>query len=176
MVRLASLLAALALVASAFLVAPTASASGGQSDLAALRAATARFHDIRAAEAAGYSVQVYDLAGITCIADPNGGGTMGIHFLDPALLGTVDPTKPQLVIYVPRQDGSLQLVAVEFLVIAADWDATHASPPELFGQPYHLTTAPNRYGLPDFYELHAWIWQPNPSGMFYEWNPRLSCP
>ena len=147
----------------------------GESGLAALRSATAPFHSIAAARAAGYTVQVYDLAGITCIADPNGSGAMGIHFLDPAVLGTVDPTKPQLVIYVPRKDGSLKLVAVEFLVIAADWDATHASPPELFGQSYRLTTAPNRYGLPAFYELHVWAWQPNPLGMFNEWNPRVTC-
>jgi hypothetical protein len=160
-----------ALVASV-MVTPVAA---GESGIAALRNATAPFHSLAAAKAAGYTVQVYDLAGITCIADPIGTGTMGIHFLNPATLGTVDPTKPQLVIYVPRKDGSLKLVAVEFLVIAADWDATHSSPPELFGESYHRTNAPNRYGLPDFYELHVWAWQPNPSGMFYEWNPRVSC-
>jgi hypothetical protein len=161
-----------ATLAAGVLAAPVAARESG---LAALRNATAPFHSLAAARAAGYVVQVYDQAGITCIADPNGSGTMGIHFLDPDLLGTVDPTKPQLVIYVPRPDGSLKLVAVEFLVIAADWDATHSSPPELFGQPYRLTTAPNRYGLPDFYELHVWAWQPNPLGMFNEWNPRVSC-
>ncbi len=159
-------------LAASVIAAPVAASESG---LAALRDATAPFHSVAAARAAGYSVQVYDLAGITCIADPNGSGTMGIHFLNPALLGTVDPTKPQLVIYVPRNDGSLQLVAVEFLAIAADWDATHASPPALFGQQFRLTTAPNRYGLPDFYELHVWAWQPNPLGMFNEWNPRVSC-
>jgi hypothetical protein len=150
-------------------------ASANESGIATLRQATAPFHSLAAAQSAGYTMQVYDLAGITCIADPAGSGTMGIHFLNPDLLGTVDPTHPQLVIYVPRKDGSLKLVAVEFLVIAADWDATHSSPPELFGQRYRLTTAPNRYGLPDFYELHVWAWQPNPLGMFNEWNPRVSC-
>lgn len=161
-----------ALLAVSVIATPVAASESG---LAALRDATAPFHDIATAEAAGYSVQVYDLAGITCIADPNGSGTMGIHFLNPALLGTVDPAKPQLVIYVPRPDGSLKLVAVEFLAIAADWDATHASPPELFGQQFRLTTSPNRYGLPDFYELHVWVWHPNPLGMFNEWNPSVSC-
>ena len=161
-----------AALAAGVLASPVAA---GQSRLSVLRHATAPLHDIAAANAAGYTVQVYDLAGITCIADPNGTGTMGIHFLNPDLLGTVDPTKPQLLIYVPRKDGSLQLVGVEFLVIAADWDATHSSPPELFGESYRLTPAPNRYGLPAFYELHVWAWQPNPLGMFNEWNPRVSC-
>ncbi len=167
----------LPILVGAVLAAVTVAAqvAAGESGIAALREATAPFHDLAAAEAAGYSVQVYDLAGITCIADPNGTGTMGIHFLNPALLGTLDPTRPQLVIYAPREDGSLQLVAVECLAIAADWDSTHSSPPELFGQQLRLTTAPNRYGLPDFYELHVWAWQPNPLGMFNEWNPRVSC-
>jgi hypothetical protein len=34
---------------------------------------------------------------------------------------------------------------------------------------------PNRYGLPPFYSLHAWIWKPNPSGILTPWNPRVSC-
>jgi hypothetical protein len=45
----------------------------------------------------------------------------------------------------------------------------------LFGQTFHLVGSPNRYGIPAFYELHVWAWKYNPSGMFYEWNPRVSC-
>ena len=26
------------------------------------------------------------------------------------------------------------------------------------------------------YILHAWIWKPNPAGMFENWNPDVSCP
>ena len=26
------------------------------------------------------------------------------------------------------------------------------------------------------WDLHAWVWQPNPSGMFAEWNPKVQCP
>lgn len=150
-------------------------AAADQSGLAVLRNATAAFHSIDAAQAAGYTVQVYDLAGITCITDPGGAGTMGIHFLNPDLLGTVDPSEPQLLIYVPRNDGTLKLVGVEFLMLADGWDATHSGPPSLFGQDYTKVLSPNRYGLPDFYELHVWVWHPNPNGMFDEWNPTLSC-
>lgn len=150
--------------------------AANESGLAGLRNATAPFHSFATAQAAGYTVEVADLAGITCITDPGGAGVMGIHYLNPSLLDdSINATTPELVIYVPRPDGSLKLVAVEYLVLAADWNATHSSPPELFGHTFTLTPAGNRYGLPDFYELHAWIWQPNPSGMFYEWNPRLSC-
>jgi hypothetical protein len=41
---------------------------------------------------------------------------------------------------------------------------------------FELIPAGNRYGLPDFYELHAWIWRSNPLGMFTDWNPRMHCP
>lgn len=169
---LAALLAG-ALAASA--LAPVAAAAD-QSAVAALRDATAAFHSLAAAKAAGYTVEVADLAGITCIADPNGAGTMGIHYLKPSLLDdTVNATTPELVIYAPSGDGQLRLVAVEYLVLQAAWDAVNASPPALFGEEFHLTPAGNRYGLPAFYELHVWAWHPNPSGMFYEWNPTISC-
>lgn len=166
---------AAALATTLFVTAVTASQPG----LSALRNATARFHQIDAAAAAGYSVEVIDLAGIACIADPGGAGTMGIHFLNPALLDdSVSATAPELLIYEPRSDGTLKLIAVEYLVLKSAWEAANgagAAPPELFNEDFHLTPAGNRYGLPDFYELHAWVWKPNPSGMFFEWNPQVSC-
>jgi hypothetical protein len=55
------------------------------------------------------------------------------------------------------------------------WDATHSSPPALFGQEFMVTPSPNRFGIPAFYALHAWIWKENPSGLFSPWNPRVSC-
>ena len=36
-------------------------------------------------------------------------------------------------------------------------------------------TSPNRFGLPDFWALHAWIWKFNPSGTFAMWNPDVNC-
>ena len=160
---------ATAAIALAAAVAPASvAASDGQSGLAALRAATAAFHDVHAAEAAGYA------SFYVCTAEP-GQGAMGQHFVNGSLLGTLDPTKPQALVYEPTANG-YKLVAVEFVVIAAGWDETHGAPPALFGQTFGRVDAPNRYGLPDFYELHVWAWKPNPSGMFYEWNPRVSCP
>ena len=56
------------------------------------------------------------------------------------------------------------------------YDALHDSPPVLFGD-HRLTRveAGNRYGLPDFYQLHAWIWSPNPRGLFDDWSSKVSC-
>ena len=35
--------------------------------------------------------------------------------------------------------------------------------------------APNRYGLPAFYELHVWAWENNPKGSFADWNTHVTC-
>ena len=50
-----------------------------------------------------------------------------------------------------------------------------ASPRSLFGEQFHLVRSPNRYSVPAFYELHTWVWQHNPYGMFEDWNPRVRC-
>ena len=45
-------------------------------------------------------------------------------------------------------------------------------PPMLFGHEFNFTDAPNRYGLPPFYSLHAWIWKDNPAGTFADVEPQ----
>ena len=154
-------------------------AAGGRGPMDGAAPATARFHDLEAAVAAGYSVRVADVNGVTCIAQ-TGAGAMGVHMLNPTLLDTTsdpalpDPDNPQLLVYEPRGDG-MKLVALEYLVFKDAWDAHHSGPPTLFGQDFPTTTAPNRFGLPAFYALHAWIWKDNPAGMFMPWNPRVTC-
>ncbi len=158
----AAALAATSLGAGTALAAP-----GGQSAFAATRAATAAFHDLATAEAAGYAL----FPG--CFAHSEGG--MGIHYVDFSSVadGTVDPLKPEALVYEPLADGTMKLVAVEWVVIADSW--TGAQPPAVFGHPLDFVDQPNEFGLPPFYELHAWLWQPNPLGMFNEWNPKVSC-
>jgi hypothetical protein len=178
------LLTGLAILTLTVFVLPVAAKSDGQSELAGARNATASFHDLDAAKAAGYTVRVADLQGITCIDNP-GVGAMGVHYLNPTLVpelfdptaaATVDALTPELVVYQPGSDGSLRLVALEYLALKANWDAHNAAPPSLFGQPFNETGAGNRYGLPAFYSLHAWIWDPNPTDLFFPWNSRVTCP
>jgi hypothetical protein len=138
------------------------------------RKATGDFRDIEAAKAAGYTVRVADLAGIECIQSAE--GTMGIHMLNPDLLfdgGKIEETKPELLVYEPGYKGRMKLVALEYLVFKDAW--TGSSPPELFGKEFDLTPAGNRYGLPDFYALHAWIFRDNPSGDLAPYNPKVDC-
>jgi hypothetical protein len=157
-------------------------AGGGQSALSSARDATAGFHSLDSANAAGYSVRVADLAGITCI--DSAAGAMGVHYLNPALapelfgsvVPTIDAETPELLVYEPGPNGQLNLVALEYLTLKASWDASHASPPSLFGRTFDSTPAGNRYGLPAFYSLHAWIWNHNPTSIFAPYNPKVTCP
>ena len=74
--------------------------------------------------------------------------------------------------------GHRRLVALEYLVLRKDWRKVHgadAPRPRLFGQSFDLTVRGNRYGLPAFYSLHAWIWKHNPAGTFAMWNPDVHC-
>jgi hypothetical protein len=140
------------------------------------KSATARFHDLDKAEAAGYA-KFPDAAGIECIASP-GVGAMGVHYVNGGLVGdaVLEPTRPEALVYQPKPDGGLRLVALEYIVFKHVWEeAGHRSPPSMFGRQFDFTDSPNRYGIPPFYALHAWIWKPNPSGILEPWNPRVDC-
>ena len=169
MKRIITLLAVVVPVLAAAGIAVAAGAFDGA------KSATARFHDVEQAKAAGYTVTVADLAGITCIEDPQGTGTMGVHLLNPDLLfdgGRVDADEPEILVYEPRNDGSLKLVALEYLVFKSEYGAGR---PSLFGQQFDEIRAANRYGIPESWALHAWLWKPNPSGMLKPYNPRVDC-
>lgn len=163
---IALLLSAGLLTLSASAVAgPAAAAGPGGSQLAQIRAATARFHDVDAAIAAGYAPTD------ECVESPMGG--MGYHYvnfgavLDPAL----DVTKPEVLLFAPSADG-LRLVGVEWLVFDADQQMGTVDHHALLGQTFH---GPMTHGLPVHYDLHAWIWQPNANGVFEDWNPAVHC-
>ena len=134
-----------------------------------VRIGTGDYRDLTAALSAGYGSTG------SCVSGPQE-GAMGIHFANPALIedAALDPQNPELLIYEQRGDR-LRLVGVEFLVTADAWHATNSAPPVLLGQHFQFVGAPNRYGLPDFYELHVWAWRDNPHGMFVDWNPAVSC-
>lgn len=149
-------------------------AAADGSDLARARSATARYHRHQLAVDGGFAEELADLQGRTCIEDPGGTGAMGTHWvnLGEVLDGEIDATEPEMLLYDMSQPEP-RLLGVEYVVFVADWEGSE--PPELFGHQFRLVEEGNWYGLPDFYELHAWIWYDNPSGMFEDWNPRVSC-
>jgi hypothetical protein len=165
-------------------------------DLAALRAASERFNDVKVALAEGY---IEDPSGMCVIATEAGltaeDGAMGIHYLRPDLLGLaqapgrvngtgthMDFSKPAILMYEPQADGSLKLLGVENLVWAAAWkQAGNAEPPTFNGTPYNYmednpaTPLDEAHGFEPHYDLHAWIYRDNPKGLFSSWNPAVSC-
>lgn len=146
-------------------------AAGGQADVAAVRQATVKYHDVNAALADGY-VLFYE-----CTEQP-GVGTMGQHFVKlPLVLEPgIDPLRPEVLVYAPKRNGDWKFVAVEYVTLAPLWEEAFGSAtPRVLGRDMEFREEGNRYGLPDFYELHAWIWQGNPRGLFDDWNPNITC-
>lgn len=134
-----------------------------------LRQGLGDFQDLEAAKEAGYGL----FHG--CMSSPQS-GAMGVHFVNGDLVGDgeVDALHPEALLYQPK-DGKMQLVGVEYVVIAEAWDAKHEEPPMVMGQMFNYTSAPNRLRLPAFYSLHVWAWQSNPSGMFADFNTKVTC-
>ncbi len=171
---IASALAAVALTAGL-----VGSAGAGQSDLQAAKAATARFHDLTVAGAAGFGQPPAPAPLAFCIADNSGNdaGAMGFHFINGGRLDKVlDPTLPEVLVYAPDKHGKLKLAALEYVIFQADWYAVHAqgTMPMLFGQEF-MPNSGSRFEIPPFFALHVWLFKDNPSGEFMPYNPTVSC-
>ena len=171
--------------------------ASSEPDLATVRAATARFQDVRVALAEGY---VRD-PGNMCVTSkmmggPASAGAMGIHYFRADLLGISAPPnprvngngthtdflKPSVLVYEPQADGSLRLVAVENLVFRWAWaEAGHKEPPSFHGVRYEMmaddprTKVDEAHMFEPHYDLHVWLFRANPNGRFAPFNPKVSC-
>jgi hypothetical protein len=163
---------------AAVLVVVGAALASSTSDVPAAKQATASFRKLAAAKRAGYTVELKTTpanGAVSCISDPAAGG-MGVHMVNPKLLdATVGVKTPEALVYEPQGNGSLKLVAVEYVVDKKAWHgAGNTKAPRLFGRQFALITK-NPFGLKPFYALHAWIWRKNPSGLLAPYNPDVSC-
>jgi len=132
-------------------------------DVETLRSATAKYHDLKAAEAAGYPSKMP-----ACVADSTMGG-MGHHFIDPALFDDkLEIERPEMLIYAPAGEGKVELVAVEYVVPFRVLPATEKAP-RLFGQEL------KPYEQFKYWALHVWAWRRNSAGLFADWNPAVKC-
>lgn len=128
-----------------------------------VRSATQAFHDIQIAMDAGWAV---DLSG--CVEHPVEGG-MGHHFARPDFIdGRVNHLEPQILLYEPTEEGGLEFIGVEY-IIPFDILPSTAQPPKLFGEHFHQNP------MLEIWALHVWTEKENPKGMFYDWNPNVSC-
>ena len=134
--------------------------------------ATKQFRDLDAALDAGY------VPAGECAAHPELGG-MGYHYLHPGLAAdtVVDPTMPEILVYVPGGKG-LKLAAVEWFVADADQDlGTVDDRPTLFDRlPFDGPMRGHDPGMPVHYDLHVWLYDHNPAGQLAPFNPTVSCP
>ncbi|MEU0245943.1 hypothetical protein ABZ192_16685 [Streptomyces sp. NPDC006235] len=110
-----------------------------------------------------------------CTALP-GEGAMGYHYVKQRLINSTNPTEPAGLVHHKGKHGKLRLGAVEWSVRDADQNVeTDDDRPVMFGD-RHFDGPEEIPGLGVVYTLHAWIFKDNPRGVFYPWNPRLTCP
>jgi hypothetical protein len=147
-------------------------------DLAKVRQVTAKYHDVNAALTDGF-IRTPEAE---CVLDPQLGG-MGIHFINPARL--MDPAvnilEPEILLYVESGNG-LKLLGVEYwFSIGApgselkDVPQPYPPSPIIFGRPLDGPMEKHEPDQPPHYDLHVWLWQANPSGIFAPFNPNVSC-
>ena len=165
-----------AAVAATAVLAPTTPAlATGITDgtLAQARAATARFHNVERAVAAGY-----------VRASPCEPG-QGYHYVNYALAGNpaLDVSTPEVLLYEPGSNGKLRLVGVEYVRFYKTFAAPATPPyvrdpngPSMFGVDFHGPMKGHADDMPDHHELHVWVWRHSPEGMFEAHNSRITCP
>ena len=123
-----------------------------------VRQATEPYRDIAAAAEDGYTVQATDYV-----------SGMGIHYLNPDLLDDrFEAERPEILMYVPRPDGGMELVGVEYAT-PVDLEAP-APAPEGFSGDMDAWAINEQFSL---WTLHAWVWLDNPDGVFAPYNPEV---
>ncbi|HEX9894598.1 MAG TPA: hypothetical protein VGA78_11780 [Gemmatimonadales bacterium] len=174
-VRLAGLAALLVVTA----LPATAQQPAVPPELAAVRTQLDKYRDPIVAVHDGY------LSSVGCIEYPKGAtegsmkypaGGMGVHFLNFQYVGpTLDPSKPQVLIYEPVGD-SLRLVAAEWFMPA---ELAGSSRPTVFGKALEGPMEGHQPLMPPgfhHYDLHVWLWKENSEGVFSPTNPAIRCP
>jgi hypothetical protein len=129
-------------------------------------------NDIRATVDAWRTPQDARAAGYTTQSPPGciqlEHGAQGVHYRNDAYFdGRTTLHQPQMLLYEPQPDGSLELVGVEY-VVPID-QARADQPPTLLGRPLRRD---DEHG---WWRLHVWTHRENPDGMFALYNANVSC-
>ena len=184
--------------ASAFVLAQAPEGRAkSEPSLAEVRALTERFRDVKVAIAEGYVAPPGDMCEMASMMGyPAKLGGMGIHYFRPDLLGIKGPPnprvdgdgthtdfrKPAILIYEPRADGSLELVAVENLVFKKAWHAAgNKGRPTFHGVEYDYmfddpeTPIDEAHMFEPHYDRHVWVHRKNSNGVFAQFNPSVTC-
>lgn len=138
--------------------------------LKAVRQATARYHSPTEAARADF------LRSSPCEVSPAGG--MGFHYvnLDNLMAPGFDLRNPEVLLYAPRPNGTVELVGVEYLVPDSDQDLSTSQDRPFLGEvPFNGPMPGHTARMPVHYDLHVWLYRSNPSGMYAPWNPDVTC-
>jgi hypothetical protein len=139
-----------------------------EGDLGIARKASARYQRFDVAIEDGYELL------FECISNPTE-GAMGFHYIRPDRFdGELVLTEPEAVLYELLPNGKQRLVAIEYVIPAAAWSGSE--PPTFLGQTLKYKTTVGSHDVEPYWEVHVWLWKHNPSGMFADWNPEVSCP
>src|SRR5262245_53809467 len=131
-----------------------AAQSNPTQELARVRNATARYHNLEQAEADGYQNLGFCEPGEGC------------HWINFSLVdGNFDLEHPEILLYAPTENGGMRLVAVEYVVPLSASPVT--SPEGFTGDADTWREDTEGAGL---WELTVWIWMPNPNGIFEQHN------
>jgi hypothetical protein len=170
----------------------------GEPTLDEVRSIADKYRDVNVAKAEGYTT---DNKCVTAemLGQPAALGAMGLHYVRRDMLGLppkpsppgsgrvrgtgthTDFRQPAMLVYEPRADGSMQLVAVENLVFAAAWHQGNKEPPAFHGRTYPLlkddpaTKVDEAHGWEPHYEQHLWVFRDNPNGAYAPFSPAVSC-
>ena len=95
---------------------------------------------------------------------------MGYHFLKAELVSPVfNLSKPAILVYNKRKNGSFELVAVEYAV-PINPQSPHTPPEGFAGNADEWDFNTLNTG---WWTLHAWVWKFNPDGVFKPMNPSV---
>ena len=159
-------------------VEPAAHSASLNKTLAQLRRATAKFHTLAGAAAAGYITSIGCVDETIDGVDPAQARGMGYHLgQGPDGLGLVDDVTdlfaPEFLVYAPAENDA-ELPPEERLaharLVALDYfrpGTPDNPPPPLLGQEW--TFSPPFGG----WIRHIYLWGDNPDGLFSDWDPAV---
>jgi hypothetical protein len=161
-----------------------------------VRSVSEKYQDVKVAEADGYMADPSGMCVTAAeVGQPAEAGAMGIHYFRPGPArrheprppvsgtdGVIDVNLPEVLVYEPQMDGTLQLVAAEYLVFQEPWTkAGNTAPPSLAGYTFvsmaddPATPINEAHDFTPHHELHVWVHRENPTGLVSEFNPAVSC-
>ena len=128
-----------------------------------------------------------------CVESP--AGAMGVHSANPSLTQdeSVDSLQPEVPLICPCRAGPSGSLVLQYSMTAlvrspvgavSPW-FDHSCPPAtrssraataaVVAKSFDGPMPGHGTGMPWHYDLRRWVWQPNPTGTFAQFNPSISC-